>query len=428
MRAYLRVLIGVFVCFLGFTTFVSVAVDPYDILGGPKIAHFNRDKTRIDEDGRRVTVGQEILTGGHRTLLFGSSRAVEGFPRALDDADWPGGLYNAGIRGGTAFEMARALAVAGRSPDLRCVVVGLDSLGFQTIIKSRATYWISALPDGNAALAAARISLSPHAFYRSLQTLRDNVFGRPPRVRYPDVYKPGEQRARMLDGAQSFLINSQYFFYDPDRLQFMLQALDGLAARGVQVMGVILPRHPWHDEAIYQSAHRADDEAWRGDLARAFQDMSAHRPSAPCVGTEGAALWDFSRFQVTPLPSVPSEQATQPQPHFYETTHFMPDIGTAVLDRIRGKTPQPPFDQPDFGARLTPQNLAEQDEKARERRARWQASDPDVPFILQAYADMLAKVPPANTKDLPRISLSRDDLQTMVRDVQAMRTKVRSLD
>jgi hypothetical protein len=423
MVAYLRVLIGVFIAILGFTTLFSVAVDPYDILPGPHITGFNADKTRIDEDGRRVTVGQEILSGRHGTLLFGSSRVVEGFPRVLDNEAWPGGIYNAGMRGGTAFEIARALAISGRAQNLRCVIVGFDSLSFQSIVKTRATYWISALPDGNAALAAGRISLSPHAFYRGLQTVRDNAIGRPPFDRYPDVYKPGEQRERMLRGARDHFINFQFLHYDPARLEFTLAALRGLAARGVQVIGVILPRHAWHDEALYQSANLAEEDAWRADLAQAFAQMAEQPAASPCTGEKNAVLWDFSRFQTAFAPAAPDAQATQPHPHFYEATHFMTDIGEAVLARILGKVTRAPFDAPDFGVKITPRNLAEEGEKAHVRRAAWQAAEPDLDFILRFYADLGAQFPPPDPKDLPRVTLSRDDWQAMARDVEAMRKK-----
>jgi hypothetical protein len=417
MRPYTTRLIALF---LGLTIAMAafvLFVDPYDVLHGPRISGFNAEKTRRDEDGRRVTVGQAVLEGRHGTLLFGNSRAVDGFPREIDAQDWPGGLYDAGMRGSSAFEQARAAILAGRSPDLRCVVMTFDYATFASSLKAKSTYWISALPDGDALRALTRTSLSPHAFWRSVQTISDNIAHRPAPERWPDVYKPGEQRRRTLAGARGYIASYRTFEYDPSRLDFFMRALGSLAERGVQVIGVIEPLHPFNEEAREIDGQEAKADAWRKDVAARFAKLAQFTPRSPCIApSTGGVLWDFSGFQMTALATPPSETQTAPQPYFYEAAHFTPLVGVAVLDRMQGKALAPPFDFAGFGVRLTPQTAGTRASDAEARRQAWLATDANAQVIEAKLKGWLQSDSPEPRG--PRDPLSRDDWIRLDRDVK----------
>ena len=158
----------------GFAGFNSL-VDPFDITGAPDIDGVNERRSRIYGDGGRVHSADLMARGAAASVLLGSSRTVDGFPR--EPEDWPGGIANAGMRGTNIFELSQAMLLAARDPDLRCIVIGLDLDEFGTHSKAKATYWLSALADGRRSWAFARVALSPNTFAASVQTIADNLTG-----------------------------------------------------------------------------------------------------------------------------------------------------------------------------------------------------------------------------------------------------------
>lgn len=416
MKRYATLLIGWFLGLCASLAAFVLLVDPYDVLHGPRISGFNTNKTRRDEDGRRVTVGQLVMERGHGTLLFGNSRAVDGFPRAMSDAEWPGGLINAGIRASGPFEQTRAAVLAGRSPDLRCVVMTFDYGSFAVAPKAKSTYWISALPDGNATAALFRTALSPHAFWRSVQTISDNIAGRPDKDRWPDTYPPGEQRRRYLNGARGYVASYRSLEFDETRLDFMMTGLAALAEHGVQVIGVLYPLHAWHEEAMVQTGKMSEADGWRAELTERFAELAANTPIAPCAASRaGAVLWDFTGFQMAPYSFPPAEDATGPQPYFYEAAHFTPLVGVAVLNRIAGRPLAPPFNQREFGVALTPKTVSQRVGDERTLRAQWLSDDPNAQMIESKIAAWM-KTETAESHG-PRDPLSRDDWAALRRDI-----------
>ncbi len=417
MKSYTSRLLAIFFALIFAMAAFELLVDPYDTLHGPRIAGFNAKKTRRDEDGRRVTVGQAVVEGGHGTILTGTSRAVDGFPRTLGPDRWPGGLYDAGIRGTGAFEISRALALAGRSPDLRCVVVGLEYTSYSPTYKGRSTYWITPLPDGSRFGALARTALSPHAFWRSVQTISDNLRHHAPKPEHPLIFKPGEQRKDTLRSAFSYVAGYRDFQYDPQRLEFLSDVLKALSGNGVQVIGVVFPSHILKDEAEYVAGRYGDEERWLAEVAQRFAAMAQNTPVKPCVADRGGAvLWDFSGFRMGPYSDLPSETQTVPQPYFYEAAHFTPLVGMAMLDRVLGRDPGPPFG-PDFGEELTPAGMTARNAAVMERRTAWLQSGADMRALSAELAKRDKTAPPTQRVFLP---IERDDWQQLKRDLKRM--------
>lgn len=415
MKRYTSRLVAILLALVFAMGALELIVDPYDTLHGPRIAGFNADKTRRDEDGRRVTVGQAVVEGGHGTILTGTSRAVDGFPRTLGPDRWPGGLYDAGIRGTGAFELGRALVLAGRSPDLRCVVMGLEFTSFSPTLLGRSTYWISTLPDGSRWGALARTALSAHAFWWSVQTISDNLRHRKPKPQHPLVFKPGQQRKDMLKGAMNYVAGYRDYEYDPSRLKFLMSVFKALSANGVQVIGVVLPSHLLKDEGEYASGRYGDEERWLADVAEQFAVMAQNKPVSPCAADPaGAVLWDFSGFRMGAYSELPSETQTAPQPYFYEAAHFTPLVGMAMLDRVLGRDPRPPFGT-GFGEELTPEGMAARNREVMERREAWLQTHPDMRAISEQQTALKTAAAPTQRFFLP---IERDDWQRLKTDLK----------
>ncbi|WP_417490407.1 hypothetical protein [Maricaulis sp.] len=401
MKHYARTfLLTLFAILLGFAGF-NALVDPFAVTGAPDIPGLTVRDTRLYGDGGRVHVADRLARGGNTAILLGSSRTVDGFPH--DPAGWPGGLYNAGMRGTNIFELSQAMVLAARNPQLRCVVIGLDLDEFGTHSKAKATYWLSTLNDGNRPLSLARVSLSPNTFGAALQLIADNLGGGAPRVPWADTYPAGAQRERYESGVRGIYGFYLGYSFDPGRVALFEQALDALTANGIQVIGFIHPLHAWREEALFR--------AGRGDtyfeMRRALTDLFERHASAPaanaCLDGDAAMLWDFSGFRDFATLPAPGPEQSRAHPAFYEPSHYLPHIGQAMLDTMRGETGGV---DGLTGLRLTADNLEASAEAIRERRQRWlETADGQA---VSGLFDALEAAGPAAEVETAQY-LSRDD-------------------
>lgn len=405
-RYAVTLLIALFASLAGFAGF-NALVDPFDITGSPDIPGLTSRDTRIYEDGGRVHVGDELARGGIEAILLGSSRTVDGFPR--DPADLPDGFINAGMRGTNIFELSQAAALAAQSPDLNCVVIGLDPDEFGTHSKAKATYWLSALRDGNADFARARVALSPSTFGASVQLLADNLTGSEPRVPWADSYPAGAQRERYESGARGIYRYYLGYRFDPERLALFEHVLDRLTAEGIQVTGFIHPLHAWREEAMFRAGRRADYLAFRAALTEVFDRYADREPVETCFPGGAAQLHDFSGFRPFATVEAPSAMATDAHPTFYEPSHYLPHVGADMLSVMAGETPADPRVT---GDRLTPETLADTAAAIEARRAAWLDS-PDGETVSALLDTVIAGAPSAEL-ETPQF-LNRDD-ETSVMD------------
>lgn len=405
-RYAVTLLIALFAALAGFSGF-NALIDPFNITGSPDIPGLTSRDTRIYDDGGRVHVGDELARGGVRAILLGSSRTVDGFPR--DPADLPDGFINAGMRGTNIFELSQAAALAAQSGDLRCVVIGLDLDEFGTHSKAKSTYWLSALRDGNADFARARVALSPSTFGASIQLLADNLTGSEPRVPWADTYPAGAQRARYESGARGIYRYYLGYRFDPERLALFERVLDRLTAEGVQVTGFIHPLHAWREEAMFRAGRGEDYLAFRVALTETFARHADRMPSHACQPGGAAQLYDFSGFRPFAAVNAPAAEATAAHPTFYEPSHYLPHIGADMLAIMRGEAPADPRVT---GDRLTPETLAETASAMESRRAAWLAGSDGV--TVSALLDAVIATAPSAEVETPQF-LNRDD-ETSVSD------------
>ncbi|WP_291845291.1 hypothetical protein [Maricaulis sp.] len=389
----------------GFAGF-NALVDPFGITGSPDIPGLTSRDTRLYEDGGRVHVGDQLARGGEDAIILGSSRSVDGFPR--DPEDLPAGFINAGMRGTNIFELSQAAALAAGSDSLRCVVIGLDLDEFGTHSKAKATYWLSALRDGNADFARARVALSPSTFGASVQLLADNLTGSEPRVPWADSYPAGAQRTRYENGARGIYRFYLGYRFDPERLALFEHVLDRLTAEGVQVTGFIHPLHAWREEALFRAGRGDDYLAFRATLGETFARYADREPASACLPGGAARIWDFSGFRDFATIAAPGTEATEAHPAFYEPSHYLPHIGTDMLAIMAGGAP---VDARVSGERLDPGTTETSAAAIAARRTAWLATEDgrDVTAMLDA---VIAGNPSAEL-ETPQF-LNRDDETSVI--------------
>lgn len=347
VRLFLIILGSALAAFIAF----NALIDPYDTGTGPAIAGINAEKTRGHEDGRRVQVGHQLGRTGAQSAITGSSRTVDGFPMLT--GDWPGGLYNAGIRGSNAFELAHLAAIAGREADLRCFVIGLDMDEFTSGDKFKPAFPVSRLADGQRLLATARVTLSPNTFARAVQTLAENITGTAPEPPFREVYPPGEQYRRFVNTPLPRLTYYRTMRISAERMDFLFSALEALAREGVQVIGFIHPVHAWNEESLFAAGRAQDYFDFRADMARRFAALAqAGSPVNACVPGGAGVLWDFSGFQTPSTRPLPAADQTVSHETYHEPAHYLPSLGLAMLARMQ-EGPSEAGDGNVFGVLLT---------------------------------------------------------------------------
>lgn len=400
-------LIALFAGLLGFAGF-NALVDPFGITGAPDIPGLTTRDTRLLEDGGRVYVADRLARGVDGSILLGSSRTVDGFPHQPEG--WPGGIFNAGMRGTNIFELAQAAALAARSEELRCVVIGLDLDEFGSHSKAKATYWLSALADGRRDMSLARVALSPNTFGASLQLIADNLTGSAPRVPWADEYEPGEQRARYEDGTSGMYRWYMGYSFDRERLLMFDRVLDALTANGVQVTGFIHPLHAWREEAMFRAGRSETYFEVRAALTEVFDRYADRAPAQACVPGGGAVLWDFSGYQPFAAMPAPGQAQGHAHPAFYEPSHYLPSIGQAMLERMQLQRTASPFGSEPFGVRLGGDSLQAANAAIAARRQAWLAT-PDGQAAT-ALIDEVESGDPTAEVQAPQY-LNRDDLRSL---------------
>ena len=350
--------------FAGFT----LIIDPYDVVGAPRIEGVNARKTRTHEDGGRITKSHRILTTQAGALLLGNSRIVDGFPAEV--ADWPGELLNAGMRGANGFEIARTMVVGARNPAVRCIVIGLDLDDFDIRAKAKATYWITALPDANRLAGLTRMALSPHAFARALQTYEDNRTGGAEEAPWKESYPAGWQHQRFENALEGTLGYYRAYTYDPERFAFLARAAQGARAAGIQLIFFTHPVHAYREAAMDAAGLEEARDRLRADLAELAKGLSDGEVRKPCLEGPAAQFWDFSGYQSLAVVPPPGPKQSKTHYWYHEPHHYRETAGREILAQIAGRG-----EVEDFGLLVEPDIADGLAVKARNRARAWRERD-----------------------------------------------------
>ncbi|HAQ35709.1 MAG: hypothetical protein CMF74_02390 [Maricaulis sp.] len=389
-------------------------VDPYGLMPDVQIPGVNERRTRAHEDGYRVRTGHRLLTTQAGTIIMGSSRVADGFPRDLPD--WPGGWENLGMAGTTAFELARASTLAAQNENIHCVVIGMDLREFGTYPNAHATYWITPLAGGPRLFADIRMLLSPSAFARAMQTFTDNLTGGSD-TRWEHAYDEDILRERFEDEISKRYRGYGSYEYDPERVRFLFRGIDALLAEGKQVAVFIHPVHVWQEEAGYRAGVNDQEYALRRDAVAQLNARTPGEAEQPCFDGPALQLWDFGGYQPVSLTAPPDWDGNGPNPWYYVPAHYRPTLGQAVLDRLRGLDRQPPVNADQFGYRLDGETLDTLLAAREARREAWLSSGEEWMEYVTGEFDALDANPPDLEREA-RHYLNRDNWNQLERDVR----------
>ncbi|MBS0640112.1 MAG: hypothetical protein U1E70_20100 [Acetobacteraceae bacterium] len=352
---------------------VNLVVDPYLVFGTPRLPGISALKPNA-RDHSMLSKTYAVARARPVTVLFGSSPTYLGF--SAQDPAWPASMkpvFNYGIPGGYATSasldtMREAIALGG----VKNAIVFLDFQNF-FIAEGPRTWWTEnerryrTQRDGTAnpyrpLQVTADMTLSLLTM-RALVDSADTVlrqFGRDTLNLADDgsTTESDFSNAARADGMHDLFAQKESFEIERVRRglsrvrnwtgplpnqDIVLDMIRLAKAHDVRLTLVILPHHA-----------QALELYWRAGLWPRVEQLKAELADLVAREGSGVVLWDFldfSSYNAEPVPS-PGDRKTQTQ-WFWEPTHFKQTLGHIIIARITGAA------TPDFGAILTPANVAE---------------------------------------------------------------------
>ncbi len=346
------------------------AVDPFGMLGSPRIAGFNEVKPEIGTHVRMAKAYQvrPFNPGG---VILGTSRADVGLdPEHKGWARDAAPVYNLALSSGRIDEIYGYLRHAQAHGPLKQVVLSLDLMMFNANWRKEADYSESRLsiPEKNILdvgwvkdLLLALFSLDGLKSSQATIEAQSN-----PTVTnyFPNGARDTSRKWAYVQAKgghfKLFLMNTKNDLVSPAGWSgFALEAADGspppidtlrnivrfCKENDIDLRVIISPIHASKMEVLWSLGLGATMEQWKRQVTKIL--ASADVP-----------LWDFSGYNsITTEPFPPLGDATTQMKNYWEGSHYKKHIGALILDRVFGIT-EPGVKIPDdFGVRLTPENI-----------------------------------------------------------------------
>jgi hypothetical protein len=376
-RTYLIVALGVAAALVGAVVAINVRVDPYGITGAadataPTELGGSADVARPGAFWRKALTVRDAMP---RTIVLGTSRAefgIDSYSRTFAPEYAP--VLNLSL-GGLSIEQIRLLMThANATSAIRMAVIGLDMESF--LDDGRTDFDPTALkgnpesePPGlvRLRLDASREALSasvarlmaPHAAPASTVTRGQIV--------QPQAWRIPDDALQLYDGQRgmiwvaeydNFYARSRYLFppastlsrwsADPKRAGAMSsfrELLRYARSHDIALRLFISPVHARYLEWYERVGWWPLFEAWKRALVDALDEEAKAAPGRPAV-----VLWDFGGFHSISTEPVPGIGDHSTRMRWYrDTSHYSPEVGNLVLERILGTPGLLPSPFPEAG-------------------------------------------------------------------------------
>lgn len=331
---------------------INLAVDPYDIYGGTRIADLTATPYK-SEGTERMTKPIQMNGRSIETLILGNSKA----DFAIDPAVWreltgEQHVYDAGLRDSRLGESRLLLEHAIEThPELHRVLLSIDYESFRDDLHLSHEFDAAQAESRHITLANfAKTLFSQDALRDSLLTLRENHRRQSDAPVYAPDGKFSESELAYIFGQEDDFYKNLHGMVRDQRngvrknraIQYdeLAAIRDLCAANGIELIVFVPPVHP---------LHAAGNQ-------RDFEDYAAWMERT-------AAIVPFTDFVLAP--------GTEDDEDYWDTAHMKDCLGTLVLAGLAGQG------APDFGSRVTQENAQEHLQKQRQRLAAWQALHPE---------------------------------------------------
>lgn len=385
LRRYTRRLTALIITGLALVATFNALVDPYDMFNGVTRDGFNTHKIAVASQ-ERLTLAHRLRHQQPDTVIFGASRSMVGINP--DHPGWGGArVYNASLGGATPEEMLAYLKHAIHTGQVKHVLLGLDFILFNAhrdttplfnasrlMLQPRADYgpW-PYMPYRPKDVAQALISFGATAdsvktlrrragFYADDSPILANGFMDTNSWSTRITQREGGQRQYFLNTEKTYLNkiwfpkpSGRYCFADEesgrDNFAFTREFLRVAREHNLQVTLFINPTHA-RQKIYYRYAGLENAYAlWLRKLVAMVEEVSATSGSAD---TPPLTLWDFTLPTALTMEEVPPAGDTETLMQWHwEFSHYRPELGDRVLDKVFGHSmPGNPVPE-DFGIQLS---------------------------------------------------------------------------
>jgi predicted nucleic acid-binding Zn finger protein len=139
----------------------------------------------------------------------------------------------------------------------------------------------------------------------------------------------------------------------------------------IKITFFISPTHARLLEVLNKACGYDKFEIWKRQLVLINEKI------AKKYGKQAIVIWDFSGYNNFTTEEVPTINDTKSQmKYYYESSHYKPILGDIVLDRILDGNFSGGQNYPDFGVKLTSQNIEAHLLKLRNEREQWHLTHP----------------------------------------------------
>ncbi len=391
MKRFLALWLVGLVILVGAVAAFDVAIDAYGILGTPRIAGLNAEKTAA-ADRPRLTKSYLVDRVDAGTLLLGASNVDVGLDP--QSAVWSAAaqpVFNLAIDGSLPGVLFRYLQHALVRSHPRLILVGLAMEDTMIMPAKRLGAADQALysfaqrlhtqQDGtpNPGYLAARLedtlfaTLSTQALTDSVLTLfRQNQPDRNQQT--PLGRNTGGSFVRWTRAEGSYaLVMAKVREKSPQFLAWAAEPRLDLAplgdivrlahAHGAQLAFFIQPTYVDELEVIRQAGLTTTWNAWKTEAVRIIAEAAGDKP---------VPIWDFSGFSPYTTEPLPTPGDTTRQlTWFWEPIHYRKELGDLMIRRmVEGGEPL------DFGVRVTPATIAAHEAEMGRQQRDWVASHP----------------------------------------------------
>lgn len=348
---------------------INYIVDPFGIYHTtPDRWIRSRPSIRLAE---RLHKSHTIQNVHADTLLLGNSRVETGLNP--NHPALPKNCYNLALSGADVYECYRYLQHAGALHTPKLVVLGIDWEMFSANAKPAIDFSEARLAvnshlepqPGYSLTDLAATLLSKRALFHSIQTLLKQKEA-------PICYSDGQRDAAVMQACSNptvvLMASRQYI---KDAQVCILQNPDGTngeldAFRGIlrycrdRRIRLIVFTNPVHAELL--DAFRKSPEAYDEWMRRVL--ISIQREYA------STQFWDFCGYNSISEEQLPAlSDKTNKMKYYWEISHYRPNVGDFILDRIFGAPSAPDG----FGCRVNYINISQDLARLRIEHARFES-------------------------------------------------------
>ena len=355
LRTWIIVFIGSFV----FIALFNALIDPYIMLGMPRLQGFNARKPAADTK-QRLMKAYDVFRTQPKTLILGSSRAAIGLDAtsaAWTERDRP--VYNLALGAGSPYMAYRYLQHVLLRQSVSTVVLGLEleyflrnfhaqDYEFESHLlvaqdgSRRSSTWMRLRDVGHGLTGLNSLS-------DSIVTMTENWLKNSSDMRSGNWSWNALSVTRWNAYAQFTLSELQVApLYDRHELdtrafETLSKLLDLCESHQIRVIIFISPSHADLMEIMHLSGSWLAFEQWMRELTTVLSRYTqAERRNSP-------VLWDFTGY----LPYTEESIAKQPREltWFLNQDHYSKELGDLIIRRLRG------VDGSQFGQMLTLENV-----------------------------------------------------------------------